>query len=66
MPSSDNTPGLAAISQAFGLTIEDPAVPKKVNGDAKVSDGTNGVKSHERYVYAVFSDIHTQSLQLLP
>lgn len=50
MPSADIAPGLAAVSQAFGLTIQDTEAPSKVNGDAKVSNETNGNKVKERYV----------------
>lgn len=50
MPSADITPGLAAVSQAFGLTIQDPEAPSNANGDANTSNGTNGTKSEERYV----------------
>jgi hypothetical protein len=62
MPSSDTAPGLAAVSQAFGLTIQDPAAPSKVNGDASITNGTNGTKAHERYVnllsYTINESVH--------
>ncbi|TLD37248.1 Mitochondrial chaperone [Venturia nashicola] len=42
MPSADIAPGLAAVPQAFGLTVQDPEAPRKVNGDSKVSNRTTG------------------------
>lgn len=50
MPSSDIIPGLAAISQAFGLTIQDPAAPNKIAEDTKGLKETDVTESYERYV----------------